>query len=137
MKYLVDTNVCVDFLNGRYPSVLEHWRRVSPDDLWVSSVAIAELRYGADKSRRASRNHKNLDRFLEEVQCAMFDIDAAREFGRIRSGLERRGTPIGPYDTMIAAHALSLGCVLVTDNQREFERIEGLKLENWRLPVQR
>ena len=132
MRYLLDTNVCVDYLNARYPSVVEHIRETSPDDLCLSSVVVAELRYGADKSARKKQNHEKLDVLTAEIQCAEFDLDAARSFGQVRTALEAKGTPIGPYDMMIAAHALSLGCVLVTDNAHEFDRVEGLVVENWR-----
>lgn len=130
--YLLDTNVCVDYLNGRYASVLERVRRATPGELCLSSVVVAELRYGADKSGKPRRNHGKLDVLLAEIDGASFDLDAARHFGRVRAGLERNGTPIGPYDMMIAAHAMSLGAVLVTDNVREFQRVEHLEIENWR-----
>jgi len=132
MKYLLDTNVCVDYLNGRYPSVTQAIQRSSPDDLCVSSVAVAELRYGAEKSVHRRQNHARLDVFLGEVACVDFDRNAASVYGRVRAALERRGTLIGPYDLQIAAHALALRLVLVSDNVREFRRVRGLKVENWR-----
>ena len=106
----------------------------SPNDLCVSSVAVAELRYGAENSEQRQRNHERLDVFLAEIRCVDFDTDAASVYGRIRSALERRGSIIGPYDPQIAAHALSLGLVLVlvSDNVREFRRVRGLKVANWR-----
>jgi tRNA(fMet)-specific endonuclease VapC len=133
VKYLLDTNVCVDFLNRRYPSVTERIRRSSPEDLALSSVVVAELRYGADRSARRGENHERLDFLTAELQCLDFDLAAARVYGHVRSALEAEGTPIGPYDMMIAAHALSQGLILVTDNEREFRRISGLEIENWRL----
>lgn len=132
MKYLLDTNVCVDYLNQSHPSVTERIQRASPEDLCLSSVVVAELRYGADRSQRRARNHERLDVLIAEIPCMDFDLSAASVYGRIRSALEAKGTAIGPYDMMIAAHALSLKLVLVTDNEREFRRIEGLKVENWR-----
>lgn len=133
MKYLLDTNVCVDFLNRRYPSVTERIRISSPEDLYLSSVVVAELRYGADRSERRGKNHERLDVLTAEIQCLDFDLAAARVYGSIRSTLEAEGAPIGPYDMMIAAHALSQGLILVTDNEREFRRVSGLEVENWRL----
>ena len=133
MKYLLDTNVCVDFLNRRYPSVTERIRKSSPEDLCLSSVVVAELRYGADRSERRSENHERIDVLTAEIQCLDFDLAAARAYGRVRSALEAEGAPIGPYDMMIAAHALSQDLILVTDNEREFRRISGLAIENWRL----
>jgi tRNA(fMet)-specific endonuclease VapC len=133
MKYLLDTNVCVDFLNRRYPSVTERIRFSSPEDLTLSSVVVAELRYGADRSARRAENHERIDVLTSELQCLDFDLAAARAYGRIRSALEAEGVPIGPYDMMIAAHALSQSLILITDNEREFRRISGLEIENWRL----
>jgi tRNA(fMet)-specific endonuclease VapC len=132
--HLLDTNVCVDYLTGRYPSVVSRIHAVSPDELVVSAVVAAELRYGADKSAHPRRNHARVDALLAEIRCIGFDAEAARTFGRVRRRLEAAGTPIGPYDTMIAAHALSLRAVLVSDNVAEFSRVSGLRLENWRAP---
>lgn len=132
MKYLLDTNVCVDFFNQRHPSVTERIRRSSPEDLCLSSVVVAELRYGADRSQRRDENHERLDVLTAEIQCLDFDLAAALVYGRIRSALEAEGAPIGPYDMMIAAHALSRELILVTDNEREFRRVPRLQIENWR-----
>ncbi len=132
MKRLLDTNVCIDYLNASHPRVVESFREASPDDLCLSSVVVAELRYGADKSARKRRNHGKLDVLTAEIQCVDFDLEAAAAFGRVRAALEATGTPIGPYDMMIGAHALALGCTLVTDNVEEFRRIDGLVIENWR-----
>jgi tRNA(fMet)-specific endonuclease VapC len=95
-------------------------------------VVVAELRYGADHSAKRAQNHERLDILTAEIQCMDFDLSAARIYGGVRSSLEAKGLSIGPYDMMIAAHALSLGLVLVTDNEREFRRVDGLKIENWR-----
>ncbi len=132
MKYLLDTNACVDYLNGRFPRLTERIQQSAPSDLAVSSVAVAELRYGAEKSSQRQRNHERLDVFFGDVPCVDFDSGAALVYGRVRAVLERRGVVIGPYDLQIAAHALSLDLVLVSDNVREFRRVEGLKVENWR-----
>jgi tRNA(fMet)-specific endonuclease VapC len=132
MRYLLDTNVCVDYLTGRYPRVTRRIQQAEPDDVCVSSVAVAELRYGAEKSARPQQNHERLDIFLREVACVDFDSNAASVYGRIRARLEKKGVVIGPYDLQIGAHALSLGLVLVSDNVREFRRVSGLKVENWR-----
>ena len=132
MKYLLDTNVCVDYLNGRYPSLTRRLQAATPSDLGLSSVAVGELRYGAEKSADPRSNHERLDLFLSEVQCVDFDSDAAAVYGRIRATLERQGRVIGPYDLQIAAHALALGVTLVSDNVREFRRVATLRVENWR-----
>ena len=132
MTYLLDTNVCVDYLNGRYPSVTERLQRTRPAEVCTSAIVAAELRYGAEKSTHRRQNQARLDHFLAEVAVADFDIEAGVLYGRLRSALERDGTLIGPNDMLIAAHALSLRTTLVTDNVKEFSRVRGLRLENWR-----
>lgn len=132
MRYLLDTNVWVDYLNQRYPNVTARIRSADPEELGLSTVVLAELRYGAEKSQRPARNHERIDILVQEVPCVDFDQPAAAAFGRLRTTLEAAGNPIGPYDTMIAAQALSRGLVLVTDNFAEFGRVGGLPIENWR-----
>ncbi len=132
MKYLLDTNVCVDYLNGRYPSVTERLQRARPADVCTSAIVAAELRYGAEKSNQRRQNQARLDQFLSEVAIIDFDAGASEIYGRVRFALERDGTIIGPNDMLIAAHALSLRTLLVTDNVKEFARVRGLRLENWR-----
>lgn len=133
MRHLLDTNACVDYLTGRYPRVVERIQGSSPDDLCVTSVVVAELRYGADHSARRRTNHARIDALLDEIECLDFDLRAAAAYGRVRSRLEEAGTPIGPNDMLIAAHALSRGLSVVTDNVGEFGHVKGLKVENWRL----
>lgn len=132
MRYLLDTNVWVDFLRQRSPRVAARIRSTDPDDLSISSVVLAELRYGAEKSRNPERNHAQIDILVRDVPLLEFDALAAASFGRLRTALESQGTVIGPYDMMIAAQALSHGLVLVTDNEDEFRRVWGLRVENWR-----
>jgi tRNA(fMet)-specific endonuclease VapC len=133
VRYLLDTNVCVDFLNGRFPRVVERLKSSLPEDVAVSTVAVAELRYGASRSARGVENHRRLDLLLEELAALEFDLSAAVAYGRLRSELEARGTPIGPNDMLIAAQALAKKLVLVTDNVDEFRRVDGLAVENWRV----
>jgi tRNA(fMet)-specific endonuclease VapC len=135
LRYLLDTNACVDYLTGRYPSVLERIRSASPDDLCISSVVVSELRYGAERSQKRAENHARLDSFLQEIRGLDFDQEAAAVYGRVRARLEEQGQPIGPYDTMIASHALARELIVVTDNVQEFERVVGLRIANWRLTV--
>lgn len=132
MRYLLDTNVCVDYLNGRYPAVTRRIQSSPPKDLCISSVAIAELRYGADKSARRRKNHGRIDVLVDEIQCLDFDLEAAAAFGGVRSDLENKGQVIGPFDMLIAAQALARRLILVTDNVAEFGRISDLSVENWR-----
>jgi tRNA(fMet)-specific endonuclease VapC len=132
MPFLLDTNACVDYLTGRYPRLVARVQRSSPEDLRLSSVVVAELRYGADHSARRRTNHARVDALLDEIECLDFDLSAAATYGRVRARLEAAGTPIGPNDMLIAAHALSRGLTVVTDNVGEFGRVKGLKVENWR-----
>jgi len=133
MTYLLDTNAWVDYLHQDHPIVTARLHAADPDDVWLSSLVLAELRYGADKSQRPTRNHAVLDRLVEEAPLLEFDEAAALAFGRLRAALERNGKPIGPYDMLIAAQAISRGLVLVTANVDEFSRVQGLQMENWRV----
>ena len=132
MRYLIDTNVCVDYLSGRHPSVAARIQRSLPSDLGLSAVVVAELRHGADRSARPKANHGRIDVLVGEIPFLDFDLEAAFAYGRLRSRLEASGTPIGPNDMLIAAQALARGLVVVTDNVGEFGRVRGLKVENWR-----
>ncbi len=132
MRYLLDTNVCVDYLTGRYPAVVARIQRSVPDDLCLSSVVVSELRYGAEHSARPSANHARIDALVEEIETLPFELGDAAAYGRLRAALETQGRPIGPNDTFIAAHALARRLVLVSDNVREFRRVRGLRVENWR-----
>ena len=132
MRYLLDTNVCVDYLTGRFPSVVERLQALTPDDVCVSSIAVAELRYGAEKSSRSEENHRRLDLFFGDLPLVDFDAPAALAYGQLRTRLECEGVPIGPNDMLIAAQAMAGHLVLVTDNQSEFGRVQGLRTENWR-----
>ena len=132
MRHLLDTNACVDYLTGRYPKVVARIQSSVPDDLCLTSVVVAELRYGADHSARRRTNHGRIDALLDEIESLDFDLRAAATYGRVRQQLEASGTPIGPNDMLIAAHALSRGLSLVTDNVSEFKRVKGLKVDNWR-----
>ena len=132
MGFFLDTNACVDYFTGRYPKVVARIQASSPEDLFVSSVVVAELRYGADHSARRRTNHERIDGFVEEIEVLDFDLGAAAAYGRVRARLEKGGTPIGPNDMLIAAHALSRRLTVVTDNTAEFRRVKGLKVANWR-----
>ena len=132
MQYFLDTNACIDYLNGRYLGVARRIREAAPSDLGFSSIVLAELRFGADKSARPAENHQKIDILAAEIEVVAFDQESARIFGQVRKKLEAIGQPIGAYDLLIAAHSLALGLTLVTDNVREFARVEGLSLANWR-----
>ncbi len=131
MKYLLDTNICVFVIRGKSPLVLHRFRQQLPDELGVSTVTLAELRFGADKSKDPIKNHAALNSFLAPIQVLTFDVECADYYGKVRSDLEKRGVPIGPLDTMIAAQSLRLNVPLVTNNTSEFSRVPGLRLEDW------
>ena len=130
MKYLLDTNTCV-FLMKNLPPVVERYKACKHLGIAISSITAAELYYGVYNSSNPSKNGANLANFL--IGVAVLDLDgaAAMEYGRIRAALRKQGTPIGPLDMLIAAHAKSKGLTVVTDNVREFERVDELEIENW------
>jgi tRNA(fMet)-specific endonuclease VapC len=130
MKYLLDTNMCV-FLMKNIPSIVEQYKAKKDLGIAISSITAAELCYGVYNSAAPEKNGANLASFFIGVAICDFDSTAAMEYGRIRAALRRLGTPIGSMDMLIAAHAKAKGLILVTDNIREFERVEGLSIENW------
>lgn len=130
LRYMLDTNICIYVLKHQPAAVREAFNRHS-EHLCTSSVVLAELLYGAEKSAQPDHNRDVIERFAARLDVIPFDEGAAAHYGRIRADLERAGQPIGPYDLMIAAHARSRGLTLVTNNEREFQRIPGLLLENW------
>jgi tRNA(fMet)-specific endonuclease VapC len=130
MRYMLDTGICIYAINERPAAVLQALRRHESAGLGISSITAAELHFGAARSG-SERNLRALKLFLAALEIAAFDEVAAELSGSLRAWLAAQGTPIGPYDTLIAAHAHALGAVLVSNNTREFERVPGLKLENW------
>jgi tRNA(fMet)-specific endonuclease VapC len=128
---MLDTNVCVELLRGRAPGVLERLRQFEIDEIAISSITLAELQYGVAKSTHPARHEVLLAEFCAPLAILPFDNIAAETYGRVRAALDRTGTPIGPLDTLIASHALSLGVTLVTNNEREYLRVAGLLVENW------
>jgi tRNA(fMet)-specific endonuclease VapC len=134
MKYLLDTNICVFIIRKKSQLALQRLRQHSVGDVGISAVTLAELRYGADKSQKPAANHAALDGFLASLEIVDFGGRAATHYGKVRADLETRGIPIGPLDTLIAAHALSLGVTLVTNNTAEFSRVNGLTVEDWSVP---
>ena len=127
---LLDTNICIHVINARPPAVLQRFRQHRMGEIGICSVVAAELAYGVAKSGSA-RNREALEMFLAPLLILPFEEAALWVYGDLRAELERKGTPIGALDTMIAAHALSQQSTLVTNNTREFARVPGLALENW------
>ena len=131
MKYMLDTNICIYIIKHKPQKVIERFLKIDPKEICISSITFAELSYGAEKSSAKIKNHIALTLFLSNIEIKSFDMKAAEEYGYVRAELEAKGSPIGPLDTEIAAHARSLGLILVTNNTREFERVERLNVENW------
>ena len=130
MRYMLDTDICIYVINERPAAVLQAFRKHEAAGLGISSVTAAELYYGVARTG-SQRNLQTLRRFLAPLQIAAFDAAAAEVCGSLRAWLASQGTPIGPYDTQIAAHAFALGVALVSNNTREFARVPGLHVENW------
>lgn len=130
MTYLLDTNICIYIINAKPLQVLDRFREESLGAIALSSVSAAELAYGVIKSG-SERNQRALEMFLSPLEILPFEEKAIWEYGRVRSDLEQIGQPIGALDIMIAAHALSINAILVTNNTIEFGRVHGLRLENW------
>lgn len=131
MRILLDTDICIYTINHRTPESLARLGAYQAGEVGISAVTYAELRYGVENSPRSAQNLPVLERFVLPLEILAFDTEAARHYGRIRAALKRAGTPIGGNDLLIAAHALSLGVTLVTNNQREFSRVPDLHIEQW------
>ena len=131
MKYLLDTNICIYAIKRRPESIFRVLTSQEAGSVALSTVTVAELYHGAARSQNPERNRAALEQFLIPLVLADFDLEAAITFGVIKTALERNGTPIGPLDTMIAAHALSLDLTLVTNNEREFRHVTELTITNW------
>jgi tRNA(fMet)-specific endonuclease VapC len=129
--YLLDTDICIYIIKGRPAGVLRTLKKKTKDDIYISSVSVAELQYGVEKSRFVDRNRVALLEFLSIFNIIDFDDRDALEYGRIRARLEKTGAIIGPMDLLISAQAKERNLVLVTNNTGEFERIDGLRIENW------
>jgi len=131
MKFLLDTDTCI-YAIKKHTAVIEAMNAVDPDDLAVSVVTEAELRTGAAKSSSPIKSLHVMEIFLQPLTILDFTSENTVVYAHLRAKLERAGTPIGPYDTIIAAQALANDLTLVTNNEREFRRIPGLRVENWR-----
>lgn len=131
MKYILDTNICIYIIKQKPVQVFEKFKNLPLGSVGISTITFAELQYGVRKSVQPEKNQLALKQFLIPLEIFDFDVNAAIEYGRIRTNLERVGTPIGPLDTLIAAHAKSLKLTLVTNNEKEFKRVAGLEIANW------
>lgn len=131
MNYYLDTNICIYFLKGEYPGILKKISSTNPNDIKIPVIVKAELLYGALKSKKSKQNLVSIESFLEPFELIVFDNQAATIYGELRYGLDKKGTPIGPNDLLIASIVIANNGILVTNNISEFSRIKGLKFENW------
>lgn len=131
MKYMLDTNICIYTIKHKPPEVIKIFLRHNPDEMCISSITYAELMHGVEKSQAVERNRMAITLFLSAITILPFNQYAAEEYGKVRAELERKGTPIGPMDMLIAGHARAEELVLVTNNTREFFRVENLEVEDW------
>jgi tRNA(fMet)-specific endonuclease VapC len=131
MKYMLDTNICIYLIKQQSLKVLKHFKAHTVGDIGISSISLAELRYGVSKSQHLEKNQQAFDEFILPLEIADFDEQAAREYGAIRAELEKAGKPIGSMDMLIGAHAHALGVTLVTNNTKEFKQTKNLKIVDW------
>jgi tRNA(fMet)-specific endonuclease VapC len=131
MRYLLDTNICIYIANRKPQGVLEHFQSLKAGDIGISIITHLELVYGAWKSQHREANLQRIQDLERLIPVLPLDTKVSRHYGQLRAELQRKGSPIGAYDFLIAAHALSLGLTLVTNNAREFRRVPQLMVENW------
>ena len=131
MRYMLDTNICIYVIKHKPEKVFRKLQTIHPEDVCISSVTYGALVHGVEKSAAVEKNRLALSILLANMEILDFDVDAADYYGKIRADLEKKGTPIGPLDMMIAGHAQSLGYTVITNNMKEFSRVAALKIENW------
>ncbi|MHB1688531.1 MAG: type II toxin-antitoxin system tRNA(fMet)-specific endonuclease VapC [Ignavibacteriaceae bacterium] len=131
MKYLLDTNICIYIIKKKPEKVIGRFLEYKPGDIVISSITAAELNYGIEKSSEPDANTVALKEFFQPLIILDYTQDDAETYGKIRAGLERKGTPIGAMDLLIASQTLSRGLVLVTNNEKEFKQVKGIRIENW------
>jgi tRNA(fMet)-specific endonuclease VapC len=127
---MLDTNTCIYLIKRKYPSILRHLTQLKAGQVCVSSITVAELEHGVQKSAAVAKNEEALGYFLTSFDVLEFDQNAAADYGKVRAGLEKAGTPIGSLDMLIAAHAISKDITLVT-HDADFKHIKALKLDDW------
>ncbi len=129
--YLLDTNICIYLIKQKPIQVLNYFQENRPGKIAISSITLSELQFGVEKSDYQEKNRQALEKFVIPLQIFNYDSAASSVYGKIRMHLESQGTPIGPLDTLIAAHAISINAILVTNNVKEFSRVPNLLVENW------
>jgi tRNA(fMet)-specific endonuclease VapC len=133
IRFMLDTNACIGVINNRPPILRERLLQIAPTEVAISQIVYYELAFGVCNSSQPEKNQANLLHFLKYVQVLAWGEEQAMVAARIRCDLLRKGEPIGPYDTLIAAHARSINAILISHNTREFTRVDGLEVEDWEL----
>ena len=131
MIWLLDTNTCIYFLNRASEGIAKRFKELSPAQIKLPSITVAELYYGAEKSKFKAKNRERVKRFVSTFEIVAFDETACVAYAEIRHSVEKSGTPVGPMDLLIAAIGLAYNFTVVTNNVKEFKRVKGLKIENW------
>jgi tRNA(fMet)-specific endonuclease VapC len=130
LQYMIDTSICIQVIKTYPPELLERFNTLA-EQLCISVITLGELHYGAEKSARRLKNLQAIEHFSARLEVLPFSPGAAIHYGQVRAELERAGTPVGTHDMFIGAHARSEGLIVVTNNRREFDRMPGLRVENW------
>lgn len=131
MIWLLDTNTCIYFLNRASEGIAKRFKELSPAQIKLPSITVAELYYGAEKSKFKAKNRERVKRFVSTFEIVSFDEKACVAYAKIRHSLEKSGTSVGPMDLLIASIGLAHNFTVVTNNIKEFKRVKGLKIENW------
>jgi len=131
MKFMLDTNICIYVIKQKPLDVIDRFNQTEISQIGISSITLSELLYGVSKSSKPEQNRIALMQFIAPLEILPYGDEASQYYGELRAHLEKQGTPIGSLDMLIAAHALSIPCTLVTNNEKEFIRIPDLKIENW------
>jgi tRNA(fMet)-specific endonuclease VapC len=131
MKFMLDTNTCIYIIKRKPPNVIGRFRQTEISQIGISSITLSELLYGVSRSSKPDQNKIALMQFVTPLEILPYDDEAAQYYGDLRTHLEKQGTPIGSLDMLIAAHALSIACTLITNNEKEFIRIPNMKIDNW------
>ena len=131
MKYLLDTNICIYIIKKKPEEVIKRFLKMKPDSIAISSITVSELYYGVAKSSKPNENTIALEQFILPLTVINYNKEDSISYGKLRAKLEQKGKLIGAMDMLIAAQALSRDLILVTNNEREFKKVEGLSFENW------
>ena len=131
MEFMLDTNTCIYIIKQKPPDVIKRFKQTGISQISISSITLSELLFGVSKSSKPEQNQMALTQFIAPLELLPYDDEVAQYYGDLRAHLEKMGAPIGSLDMLIAVHALSIDCTLVTNNEKEFIRIPNLKIDNW------